>query len=54
LNKSLERGWGIGESKGHDLVLIVTIPGTECSLLDVILVDSDLVISPSKVNLGEY
>ena len=53
LNQSLESGWGIGESKGHDLELIVTIAGTECSLLNVILVDSNLVVSPSKVNLGE-
>jgi hypothetical protein len=54
LNKSLECGWGIGESKGHDLVLIMAIPGVESSFLNIILVDSDLIISPSKINLGEY
>jgi hypothetical protein len=53
LNQGLESGWGIGESKGHDLELVMAIVGMECSLLDVILVDSNLVVSPSKVNLGE-
>ena len=54
LNESLECGWGIGESKGHDLILIMAILGMESCLLNVILVDPDLVVSLLKINLGEY
>ena len=45
LYKGLKRGWGIGESKGHDLVLVVTIAGAECHLVNVFLVNPDLVVS---------
>jgi len=54
LNQGLECGRGIGESKGHDLILIVAISGTECCFLDVIFVDPNLVVSPSKINFGKH
>src|SRR4051812_27655427 len=54
LNQGLEGGWGIGESKGHDLVLIMTVPGAKSHFGDIILVDLDLVIARAEVNLGKY
>ena len=53
LDQSLECCWSVGESKGHDFVLIVTISSAESGFLDVILVDLDLIVSPAKVNFGE-
>ena len=53
LNQGLEGGWGVGKSKGHDLVLVVAISSTECSLLYIILVNLDLIITPAKVDFGE-
>jgi hypothetical protein len=54
LDQRLEGSWGIRESEGHDFVLIVTISCAKSHFLDVIFVNSDLVVSPSKVNLGKY
>jgi hypothetical protein len=45
LDESLEGGRGIGETKGHDSILEVAIPGAESCLLDIIFMDSDLVIA---------
>src|SRR3954462_7971887 len=43
LNQRLKGSWGVRESKGHDLVLIVTVSCAECSLLNVILMNADLI-----------
>ena len=53
LDQSLECCWSVGESKGHDFVLIVTISSAESGFLNVILMDLDLVISPTQIDFGE-
>src|SRR3954453_18407205 len=54
LDQGLECGGGVSEAKGHDLVLVMAISGTECSFLDIIFVDSNLMIPRAQVNLGEH
>src|SRR3954468_2502477 len=54
LDQGLERGGGVGETEWHHLVLVVAIAGAEGGLLDIILVDSDLVVTPTQVDLGEH
>ena len=54
LDQGLESGGCIGESKRHDLILVMAISRAKCSFFDVILVDPNLVVSPSKVDFGEY
>jgi hypothetical protein len=49
----LKSGGGVCETKGHHLVLVVPVSCAESSLVDVILVDVDLVVSPPKINLSE-
>src|SRR6184192_4328173 len=53
LDQRLEGSWGICESEGHDFVLIMTISCAKSHFLDVIFVNADLIVSPTKVNLGE-
>src|SRR6184192_1834966 len=53
LDQYLEGSWSIRESEGHDLVLIVTISCAKSCFLDVIFVNADLIVSPTKVDLGE-
>src|SRR6184192_2369046 len=53
LDQRLESSWGIRESEGHNLVLIVTISCTKSRFLDVIFVNTDLIVSPTKVDLGK-
>ena len=53
LDQRLEGSWGIRESEGHDFVLIMTVSCAKSRFLDVILVNADLIVSPTKVNLGE-
>jgi len=54
LNQRLKSSWGIGESKRHNLVLVVAISSAKCCLWDVILMDSNLVVARTEINLGEY
>jgi hypothetical protein len=53
LDQGLKGGGGIRETKGHHLILVVSITCAEGGFLYVILVDADLVVSPPKVDLGE-
>ena len=53
MNQGLEGGRCIDESKGHDLVLEVIIVSMEGSFLNVILMNSNLIISPVKVDLAK-
>ena len=53
LDQSLKCGWSIGESEWHDLVLIMTISSAESGFFDIILVDSDLMVTPAKIDFGE-
>jgi hypothetical protein len=43
----------IGKSKRHDQILIQPIPSRECSLRDVFRMDLDLMITRTKIYLGE-
>ena len=53
LDQGLKGGGGICEAKWHHLVLVVTIARAEGGLFDVILMNADLIVSPSKINFGE-
>src|SRR6184192_3417320 len=53
LDQRLKGSWRICESKGHDFVLIMAISCAKSCFLDVILVDADLIVSPTKVDLGK-
>jgi hypothetical protein len=53
LNQGLKGGRGIRETKRHHLVLVMPVSYVEGSLVDVILMDVDLIISPPEVDLGE-
>src|SRR6184192_212967 len=53
LDQRLEGSRGIRESEGHDFVLIMTVSCAKGCFLDVVLVNADLIVSPTKVNLGE-
>ena len=44
LNQGLECGWGIGETKWHNLVLEMAILSSEGSFLHIIRVNLDLII----------
>src|SRR4051812_31360204 len=54
LDQGLECGGSIGETERHHLVLVVAVARAEGGLLDVLFVDSDLVVAPMQVDLGEY
>src|SRR3954469_21779972 len=54
LDQRLEGSWSIREPERHDFVLIVTISCAKCRLLNVILMNADLIVSPTKVDLGKY
>jgi hypothetical protein len=43
----------IGESKQHNQILIQPVPGRECSLRNVFWTDLDLLITQTKIDLGE-
>jgi hypothetical protein len=43
----------IGESKWYNQILVQPIPGRECSFRDVFRTDHDLMITRSKIYLGE-
>jgi hypothetical protein len=43
----------IGESKQHNQILIQHIPSGECSLRNVFQMDLDLMITQTKIDLGE-
>src|SRR6184192_827628 len=53
LNQRLKGSWGIRESEAHDFVLIMTVSCAKSCLLNVIFVNADLIVSPTKVDLGE-
>jgi hypothetical protein len=48
-----EVGWGICETKGHHQILVETISGGESSFGDVTRSNFDLMITKTKINLGE-
>jgi hypothetical protein len=43
----------IGESKRHNQVLIQPVPSRECSLRNIFRMDLDLMITRTKIDLGE-
>jgi hypothetical protein len=45
---------GVGQPKRHHQILIEAISGTESSLEDIFFMDLDLMITLSKINLGEH
>lgn len=49
-----EVGRGIGQSEGHDPVLVQPITSNKCCFGDVLWSNLQLVVSRSQVNLGEY
>jgi hypothetical protein len=49
----LERGWGIGEAKGHDETFEVAISGAEGGLPFIAGLDAKEVVGATKVDLGE-
>jgi hypothetical protein len=53
LDEGLERGWGIGQPKRHHLILEMAISGSESRFLNVILMDPDLVVPRTEINLGK-
>jgi hypothetical protein len=48
-----EKGGCVRQSKRHHGELILSVPGDKCSLLNVRLLDSQLVITRPQVYLGE-
>jgi hypothetical protein len=45
---------GIGQPERHDQIFIKAISGRESRLRDIFFTDLDLIITRSKVNLGEH
>jgi hypothetical protein len=48
-----EIGWGIGETKGHHQEFVKTITGGESSFSNVTRSNFDLVVTRTKIDLGE-
>lgn len=48
IDQSLEYGKGIGETKGHDKVLVEAVENTECCLPLITLTDLDKMIRIAK------
>ena len=53
IHKHLESGWGIAETKEHDCWLKKTKGGNKSGFSLVFLVDVDVVITPSDIELSE-
>ena len=53
VHESRESRRCIGETKGHDGVLIETVPSCESCLWNIFLSDLDLMVAHSQVQLGE-
>ena len=52
-HESLESGGGVGHAKEHNCGFIESLMGNESSLPLVPILDSDIVIPPSYIKLGE-
>ncbi len=49
-----EEGWGVGETEGHNGILIKTVPSGERGLRNILLLYLELMISGPQINFGEY
>jgi hypothetical protein len=49
VHETRESSWSIGETKGHDGILVKTITSSESSLWNILLADFYLVITASQV-----
>jgi hypothetical protein len=54
VHQSLEGSGGVGEAEGHDGVFEVTVARPKCRLVDVLLMDTNLMIAVTKVDFGEH
>ena len=54
VHQSGEKGWSIAEAKGHDGVLIGAIASDEGGLRNVLLMNSDLVITQPQVEFRKH
>jgi hypothetical protein len=52
--RSIKVGWGLNQSKIHHRLLVRTIPQNEVSLWNVSFSYPQLILSRSKINLGEH
>ena len=53
VHQPLEGSWGVAEAEWHHSELVVSVSCPERSLGDVLLFDPNLVVSRSKIQLGE-
>ena len=53
IHHCLEGCWAVCKAKEHDLWLEEPLVGTECSLPLIALLDSDIVETPSDIQLGK-
>jgi formyltetrahydrofolate hydrolase len=53
VHETLERGWSIAESKGHDKELVVAISRPKRCFRNVLVLDANLPVSRAKIELCE-